>query len=178
MWFPSPHGDKFQPIRRVIREEIVDTFPSPHGDKFQQRTNDVFGKGNGFRPLTGINFNDKYAISAFFGGRFRPLTGINFNGAGLRQFYQSGKRFRPLTGINFNLVLDCETATLPLFPSPHGDKFQPATTSALLACLRFRPLTGINFNMKKYAEILKDIAFPSPHGDKFQRAGRLECVST
>ena len=33
----------------------------------------------GFRPLTGINFNNMKAYKGFSKDSFRPLTGINFN---------------------------------------------------------------------------------------------------
>ena len=125
MWFPSPHGDKFQPIRRVIREEIVDTFPSPHGDKFQQRTNDVFGKGNGFRPLTGINFNDSSSFTSLTNKSFPSPHGDKFQRQ-ICDFCLFRRAFPSPHGDKFQrrrfttILSKWET-----FPSPHGDKFQP-----------------------------------------------------
>ena len=54
--FPSPHGDKFQQILPFARRLRL-PFPSPHGDKFQQGRDGRYAQRNGFRPLTGINFN-------------------------------------------------------------------------------------------------------------------------
>ena len=78
------------------------TFPPPHGDKFQLRRGYRISDTEGFRPLTGINFNSmkllrlKMCIASF-----RPLTGINFNQQRCATYHKSGN-FRPLTGINFN----------------------------------------------------------------------------
>ena len=55
--FPSPHGDKFQPLREWI----------------------MWDKYECFRPLTGINFNIMSHVLAVADAGFRPLTGINFN---------------------------------------------------------------------------------------------------
>ena len=77
-----------------------------------------------FRPLTGINFNNMKAYKGFNKDSFRPLTGINFN---RRYGYMTLQRiggFRPLTGINFNKRMIPNIKSAPVFPSPHGDKFQ------------------------------------------------------
>ena len=56
--FPSPHGDKFQPVDRVGMMDSF-AFPSPHGDKFQRVNMREKAQFIGFRPLTGINFNNQ-----------------------------------------------------------------------------------------------------------------------
>ena len=56
-----------------------------------------------------------------------------------------------------------------MFPSPHGDKFQPITAFFTSSSTRFRPLTGINFNINYECANSAQYRFPSPHGDKFQR---------
>ena len=102
--FPSPHGDKFQPVIinalepcacfrpltginfniAAISSALATAFPSPHGDKFQPvvlRNSRLFRR---FRPLTGINFNHVSGDALFVKDGFRPLTGINFNSARFR----------------------------------------------------------------------------------------------
>ena len=143
-------------------------FPSPRGDKFQLLHIMIWMLHDGFRPLTGINFNYLRAhntnlyVAVFpspHGDKFqhervpagvqacgsRPLTGINFNPRkhGMKRLkYWS---FRPLTGINFNASPTSRRTGAP-FPSPHGDKFQ--------------------HQPKRKGK--KPKLFPSPHGDKFQ----------
>ena len=56
-------------------------------------------------------------------GGFRPLTGINFNNMKAYKGF-SKDSFRPLTGINFNIKNKKNNPTGGRFPSPHGDKFQ------------------------------------------------------
>ena len=58
---------------------------------------------NGFRPLAGINCNAIGGQSTFTFSCFRPLAGINCN-------YKSGEYMVWTDG----------------FPSPRGDKLQPA----------------------------------------------------
>ena len=78
---------------------------------------------NGFRLLTGINFNRMYVMRLSQKMSFRPLTGINFNYMPHSQ-KQSVSSFRPLTGINFNAGIEYPLESAIKFPSPHGDKFQ------------------------------------------------------
>ena len=78
-------------------------FPSPHGDKFQLlHFNPASISASGFRPLTGINFNQIVKARGWRLISFRPLTGINFNGNDISADFFADE-----------------------FPSPHGDKFQP-----------------------------------------------------
>ena len=66
-------------LDKAIAEGKDIEFPSPHGDKFQPLMKMVISSVFSFRPLTGINFNIVVAVGVTFIGRFRPLTGINFN---------------------------------------------------------------------------------------------------
>ena len=56
--FPSPYGDKFQ-LYRYTALAMIRLFPSPYGDKFQHSSEKANKRKICFRPLTGINFNDK-----------------------------------------------------------------------------------------------------------------------
>ena len=76
---------------------------------------------------------------------FRPLTGINFNNINIT----TGKTVYPFPsphGDKFQLHLFPVGEYDRWFPSPHGDKFQlKALVNDGLAD-SFRLLTGINFN--------------------------------
>ena len=132
-------------------------FPSPRGDEFQLLHIMIWMLHDGFRPLTGINFN---------------------KGEGLRRF--TGRpRFRPLTGINFNVSESVIASNFQRFPSPHGDKFQLGFCNPSLGHIKakfpsplgdkFQPIVyGWNFDVYEL--------FPSPHGDKFQPNNTKEYI--
>ena len=166
-------------------------FPSPRGDKSQLLHIMIWMLHDGFRPLTGINFNACYVLTqrqflrfpsplgdkfqrqicdfCLFRRAFPSPHGDKFQRLSLNCSTKS-LRFRPLTGINFNFVVLLMLAVI-MFPSPHGDKFQRAAgRDDFLFKKGFRPLSGINFNglaIKQFYQSRK--AFPSPLGDKFQQ---------